>query len=155
MAYVTKASPPAGCAFCHAPAMEDDERAHILHRGRWNFVIMNIYPYNNGHLMIVPFSHLSSPTDSPKEQTDELMDLLKTCQRVLTAAYGPQGFNIGMNLGQCAGAGVLDHYHLHIVPRWYGDTNYVTVVSETRVLIEDLDQTYQKLRPLFCVEAMS
>jgi len=150
LAYVTKASAQtAECVFCAALAVGDDSSAHILFRGRGNFVILNRYPYNNGHLMIVPFVHLASPADAPKEQTDEMMDLLKLCQRVLAQAYNPHGFNIGMNLGHCAGAGVLDHYHLHIVPRWSGDTNYMTVCSETRVLIEDLDQVDARLRPLF------
>ncbi|MEW6366624.1 MAG: HIT domain-containing protein [Acidobacteriota bacterium] len=147
--YVTQGAKKPGCIFCDALDMGDDRPAHILLRASWNFVIVNIYPYNNGHLMIVPYEHLTTPTDATHEQTAEMMDLLKVCQRVLTDAYHPEGFNIGMNLGKCAGAGVLEHYHLHIVPRWGGDTNYMTVTGETRVLIEDLAVTDARLRPLF------
>ncbi len=150
---MTTASKAVGCIFCDALSLGDDIRARILFRGARNFVILNIFPYNNGHLMIVPFEHLASPVDSDGEQTAEMMDLLKTCQRALISSYHPDGFNIGMNLGRFAGAGVLDHYHLHVVPRWNGDTNYISVLSETRVLAEDLDQTYRRLQPLFQARA--
>lgn len=149
MEYVTTASKKSGCVFCEVLEAGDDAQSHILFRGVWNFVIMNIYPYNNGHLMIVPFQHVASPLDAPKEQTDEMMELLKRCQTALAGAYNPEGFNVGMNLGKCAGAGVLEHYHLHIVPRWGGDTNYMTVFGETRVLAEELDRSYRRLLPFF------
>lgn len=149
MDYVTTASKKAGCVFCDALEINDDRRSHILFRGRLNFVIMNIYPYNSGHVMIVPFEHVASPLEAPEGQTEEMVDLIKLCQAALTHAYKAEGFNIGMNIGKCAGAGVLDHYHLHIVPRWGGDTNYITVLGETRVLAEELDSSYNRLLPHF------
>ncbi len=123
----------------------DDEHSLIVHRGRFTFVILNRYPYISGHLMIAPYEHLAELDAAPKETTDELMDLAKRCQTALRSAYKPEGFNIGMNLGQVAGAGVAGHFHLHIMPRWTGDTNFMTTVGETRVLPEDLSVTYQKL----------
>lgn len=145
MQYVTNAQTTPGCVFCEALQRGDDRAARILYRARWNFVIMNIYPYNTGHLMIVPFEHVPSPVQAQKAQTDEMMDLVRVCQSAMVAAFKPEGFNIGMNLGKCAGAGVLDHYHMHVVPRWSGDTNYMTVTGETRVLAQDLDDTYRLL----------
>ena len=117
-----------------------------MHRGTFNFVILNRYPYISGHLMIAPYDHLAELDSAPKETTDELMDLAKRCQTALRNAYTPEGFNVGMNLGRVAGAGVADHFHLHMMPRWGGDTNFMTTVGETRVLSEDLKTTYQKLR---------
>jgi len=134
------------CIFCAAlktPAA--DENNLVLLRASNNFVILNRYPYISGHLMIAPNAHLSDFAAAPKETTDELMDLAKRCQSALRNVYQPDGFNIGMNLGRAAGAGVADHFHLHIMPRWNGDTNFMSTVSETRVLPEDLATTYQKL----------
>ena len=141
---------PAQCVLCEAqknPA--EDERNFILHRARRNFVILNLYPYISGHLMIVPYDHLGEFDAAPKEVTDEMMDLAKLCQTALRLAYQPHGFNIGMNLGRLAGAGVADHIHMHIMPRWSGDTSFMTTVADTRVLPEDLPATYQKLRDKF------
>ena len=138
------------CIFCDAvknPA--DDEKNFVLHRGAYTFVILNLYPYVSGHLMIAPYSHLGELDGAPKEATDEMMDLAKRCQTALRAVYRPQGFNVGMNLGRAAGAGVPDHIHMHIMPRWAGDTNFMTSVAETRVLPEDLPTTYLKLRAKF------
>jgi len=138
------------CIFCDAvrdPA--DDESNFVLHRGAHTFVILNLYPYISGHLMIAPYGHLGELDTAPKETTDEIMDLTKRCQTALRETYRPQGFNMGMNLGRAAGAGIADHIHMHLMPRWSGDTNFMTSVAETRVLPEDLSTTYRKLREKF------
>jgi len=138
------------CIFCAAvknPA--DDQKNFVLHRSGRNFVILNLYPYISGHLMIAPYAHLGELDAAPKETTDEMMDLAKRCQTALRDVYRPQGFNVGMNLGHAAGAGIADHIHIHIMPRWAGDTNFMTSVAETRVLSEDLSTTYRKLREKF------
>lgn len=137
------------CIFCRALRMEDDKKAHILFRSEHNFIILNKYPYNPGHLMIAPYRHLSSPESAEPAGLHEMMDLLRLSLTVLSAYYKPQGFNTGMNLGQSAGAGVTGHYHLHLIPRWTGDANFMPIVGKTRVVIEDLPTTYQKLFPLF------
>lgn len=146
--YVSTAESSPGCVFCEAPRRED-ESVFILYRARENFIIMNLFPYTTAHLMIAPYRHLASLADAPKPTTDEMMDLAKWCQTILEEVYHPQGFNLGMNLGRVAGAGVADHFHLHVVPRWVGDTNFTTVIGETRVLPEDLPTTYRRLRKLF------
>jgi ATP adenylyltransferase len=149
MAYLRGDEPlPEGCLFC-LKAREEDAQAHIVHRGRLCFVILNRFPYNNGHLMVVPYAHMSTLEDLDARTLAELMLLTQLSLRVLREAYNPQGFNLGMNIGEVAGAGVAGHIHLHIVPRWGGDTNAMTVVGETRVIPEWLDQTYERLRPLF------
>jgi ATP adenylyltransferase len=138
------------CIFCDAvtdPA--HDEKNFVLHRGLHTFVILNLYPYISGHLMIAPYAHVGELDAMPKEATDELMDLAKRCQTTLRAVYRPDGFNLGMNLGRAAGAGIADHIHMHLMPRWSGDTNFMTSVAETRVLSEDLPTTYDKLREKF------
>lgn len=138
------------CVFCLLQRdFDHDESNFILHRATHNYVILNLYPYISGHLLIIPYAHLAELDAAPKETTDELMDLTKRCQTVLRDTYRPQGFNLGMNLGRSAGAGVADHIHLHIMPRWTGDTNFMTTVSETRVIPEDLATTYRKLRGKF------
>nr|HID12711.1 HIT domain-containing protein [Anaerolineae bacterium] len=139
---------PEECIFCVKP-QADDAEVHILHRGQHCYVILNRFPYNNGHLMIVPYAHIPSLEDLDADTLAEFMALTQLSLRVLRAAYEPQGFNIGVNIGEAAGAGVADHVHLHVVPRWGGDTNYMTVVGQTRVIPEWLDETYERLRPLF------
>jgi ATP adenylyltransferase len=140
----------AGCILCEVQKNpEDDEKNFVLHRASHNFVILNLYPYISGHLMIAPYDHLGELHSAPKETTDEMMDLTKRCQTALRDVYRPQGFNIGMNLGRAGGAGIADHIHLHIMPRWTGDTNFISTVGETRVLPEDLPTTYRKLRERF------
>lgn len=134
------------CIFCRAvenPA--DDEKHFVLHRGTYSFVILNLYPYISGHMMIAPYAHLGELDAAPKATTDEMMDLAKRCNKALRGVYRPDGFNVGMNLGRAAGAGIADHIHLHIMPRWAGDTNFMTSVGDTRVLPEDLSTTYHKL----------
>ena len=137
------------CVFCSLIEREEDERTFILHRARHNFIVLNLYPYTSGHLMIVPYEHTGDLDRVAKETTDEMMDLAKRAQGVLRAVYRPQGFNLGMNLGESAGAGVADHLHLHVLPRWTGDTNFMSTVGETRVLPEDLKTTYHRLRSSF------
>lgn len=138
------------CVFCAIAAREDsDAQTFILHRARRNFVVLNIYPYTSGHLMIVPFEHTADFAGLAKETSDELMDLAKRAQAILLEVYRPHGFNLGINLGQAAGAGVTDHLHLHVLPRWGGDSNFMTTVAETRVLPEDLGTTYANLRGRF------
>lgn len=137
-----------GCLFCAVPH-EPDAQVHMLHRGQLCYVILNRYPYNNGHLMIVPYAHLASVEDMDSATTAEFMRLTQISLQVLRAAYQPQGFNVGANIGEAAGAGIAGHVHLHVVPRWGGDTSYLTVVGQTRTIPEWLDQTYQRLQPLF------
>ena len=128
---------------------DQDETNFVLHRGEHCFVILNLYPYISGHLMIVPYLHTSEFDSAAKEITDEMMDLTKRSQTALREVYSPSGFNMGMNLGSAAGAGIADHLHIHLLPRWAGDTNFMTTIGESRVLPEDLPTTYSKLRPKF------
>jgi len=149
-AYVRKlAGRTQGCIFCAALRQKDDRRAYILWRGRHNFVMLNKFPYTPGHLMIAPLGHVALFDKAAKPASDELGDMLKLCLQVLRRHYRPQGFNTGMNLGQAAGAGVIDHYHLHVICRWAGDSNFMPLVGGAKVAIEDLDTTYRRLRPLF------
>jgi ATP adenylyltransferase len=151
-AYVSGQQPETGCVFCRlaaGPDAESDAARYILYRGRANFVVLNLYPYTSGHLMIAPYAHLARPSEAEKPDTDELMDLAKKAELALQAAYQPDGFNLGMNLGRAAGAGVADHFHLHILPRWVGDANFTTTIGETRVLPEALSETYQRLKRHF------
>jgi ATP adenylyltransferase len=137
---------PNVCIFCdlpHAPGTDAEKR--ILLRAEHNYLVLNIYPYISGHLLIVPFAHLGDLDAAEKTATDEMMDLTKRSQTVLREVYQPQGFNLGMNLGAAAGAGVAGHYHQHVMPRWFGDVNFLTSVAETRVISEDLAVTYEKL----------
>lgn len=139
-----------GCIFCALCQDESrDDSTFILHRARFNYVVLNIYPYTSGHLLIVPYQHTADLDAATRDTTDELMELAKESQTVLRAAYQPQGFNLGMNLGRAAGAGVAGHIHLHVMPRWAGDANFMTTVGETRVLPEDLPTTYERLRSKF------
>jgi len=138
------------CIFCEIQRTpEKDDTNFVLHRASRNFVVLNIYPYISGHLLIVPDEHVGELDMASKETTDELMDLTKRCQTALREVYAPDGFNIGMNLGHAAGAGIVCHIHVHIMPRWTGDTNFMTTVSQTRVISEDLTTTYKKLRGRF------
>jgi ATP adenylyltransferase len=139
-----------GCVFCSIAVDPDNDAAHfVLHRGKHAFVLLNLYPYITGHLMVVPYLHTSEFDSVPKEITDEMMDLSKRAQAALHAAYSPSGFNLGMNLGSAAGAGIADHIHIHVLPRWSGDTNFMTTVGDSRVIPEALEVTYQKLREKF------
>lgn len=139
----------AGCFLCEAAATPDDPQRLVVHVAAHHLVVLNRHPYSNGHLMVAPREHVSSPTDAGSATQQEAWPVLLLCQRVLEAAYGPDGMNLGMNLGRVAGAGLPDHYHLHIVPRWQGDTNFMTAIADTRLVPEDLLQTRERLRPLF------
>ncbi len=138
-----------GCIFCEAVENKNQADSLVLFNGQDNFIILNRYPYNNGHLMIAPYQHISSPADASAEIAEEMIRLSQRALNALREVYHPDGFNIGMNLGKCAGAGVEDHYHMHVVPRWNGDTNFMTTVAETRVLPEDFRDTISKLKPYF------
>jgi ATP adenylyltransferase len=147
--YVTKASKSeVGCIFCDALSHIDSEPL-VVHRGAGCFVILNKYPYNNGHLMVVPNRHVGRLVDLDAAELVEFVTLTQAAERVLTSIYSPHGFNMGLNLGKSAGAGVLDHLHMHVVPRWNGDTNFMAVVGDTRVLPEELGQTAGRVRAEF------
>ena len=135
-----------GCIFCELRGRNEEL---VLIRGRLCFVILNLYPYNNGHLMVVPNRHIAQLALTTADERGELMALTRHAELALGEAYRPHGINVGMNLGRPAGAGVLDHLHIHMVPRWNGDTNFMGVVANTRVLPEDLSQTAERLRPIF------
>ena len=134
-----------GCIFCMAAAAEDGVENLIFFRGIYNYMILNRYPYTNGHLMCVPYAHEERLEDLDRDTRVEMMDLITKAVRVLKEVYHPEGFNIGLNLGEIAGAGVAEHLHMHIVPRWAGDTNFMTAVGSTRVLPESLVETYQRV----------
>ena len=137
------------CVFCDLPARQDDDRTYILYRGARAFVIMNLYPYNNGHLMMVPYAHVDSLADLDEATLTELMTLAQRSQAVVQERMRPQGFNVGINQGRAAGAGIADHVHMHLVPRWVGDTNFMPVMGDVRVMPQHLDETYALLRPGF------
>ena len=145
--YVTGASRDegGGCIFCAAAAAPDTDPL-VVHRGQRVFVILNKYPYNNGHAMVVPYQHTAELGALDADELAEMMAVAQRIERALTTLYRPHGFNLGLNLGKPAGAGILDHLHLHIVPRWNGDTNFMTVLGDTRVLPEDLGTTARKIR---------
>jgi ATP adenylyltransferase len=147
LAYVSGGE-PTGCVFCSA-LTDADAAPLILFRGATCFVILNLFPYNNAHLMVVPNRHVAALVDATQEELGELISLTRTAEVAITEAYQPHGMNMGINLGKPAGAGVPGHLHLHVVPRWNGDTNFLTVVGHTRVLPEELPQTAEKLRPIF------
>jgi ATP adenylyltransferase len=126
-----------------------EQAVHIVHRGTHCFVCLNAYPYSTGHVMIVPYEHLASLAAVPTDVANELMLLAQRSERVLREVYNPGGLNMGLNLGEAAGAGIADHIHMHVLPRWVGDTNFMTATAETRVLPEPLDVTWTKLRLLF------
>jgi ATP adenylyltransferase len=143
--YISGAERQPGCVFCRAKNSPDDKANLIVFRGTSVYVILNLFPYTSGHLMVVPYEHIASFADLDDPATDEMFRVAKRAQRALQQEYKPHGFNIGMNLGEAAGAGVAEHLHLHIVPRWVGDSNFMTVIGETRVLPEELLTTYERL----------
>ena len=138
-----------GCIFCDHLGAGDDEKAHILHRGQHAFVLLNAYPYNTGHLMVAPLSHVGDVTDLSEAERAELFELTCRSVEIVRSAMGAEGFNTGMNLGAAGGAGIPGHLHMHIVPRWNGDTNFMPVTGNTKVLPEMLADTYAKLKPAF------
>jgi len=144
--YIADAGKNDGCVFCDAVAANDDRKMLIILRQKKNFVILNRFPYTSGHVMVAPYAHIADLAAADSETLGEMMELAQRMQIALGKAYHPEGYNIGMNMGRAAGAGVTGHIHLHVLPRWAGDSNFMTVVSETRVEPEDLDTTYERLR---------
>lgn len=153
MAYIKSGDAPAfeGCVLCALPAAapEHDAANLLLYRGRHCYVVMNLYPYNTAHLMVVPYTHTADLPGLNKETAHELFTLTRRSVSLLEREYRPQGFNLGMNLGRSAGAGIDEHLHMHIVPRWNGDANFMPIVGGTKLIPEALEQTYARLRPLF------
>ena len=147
--YIASADQTNECVFCRINREQKDAENFVVHRATLNFIVLNLFPYTSGHLMIVPYEHKASLVEFDTATTTEMLELAKRSQLALEAEYHPDGFNIGMNLGRSAGAGVADHLHLHVVPRWIGDANFVSIVGETRVLPEDLAATYLKLTKHF------
>jgi len=137
------------CIFCLKPQADDDAKHLILYRSKLSFIIMNLFPYNNGHLMVVPNRHVSSLIDLNDDELADIMKLTRLCEKVMGKVYRPEGFNIGMNLGKAGGAGIEAHLHLHIVPRWAGDSNFMTVINGTRVIPESFENAYNKLKEQF------
>jgi ATP adenylyltransferase len=137
------------CVFCTEPGEDKDEKNYILYRARRCYVIMNIFPYNNGHLMVIPYKHVEDLESLPTATISEMMAVTKDCCRILREAMKPQGFNIGLNVGDAAGAGIKEHLHFHIVPRWHGDVNFMSVLDEVRVMPQHLRESYNLLRPMF------
>ncbi|MBI2287427.1 MAG: HIT domain-containing protein [Chloroflexi bacterium] len=138
-----------GCFLCDKPGQDNDAANYILYRGKKNFVIMNSFPYNPGHLLVVPYRHIASPEEMTAEERHEHFDIVSRSIKVLKSVFNPGGFNIGINMGKIAGAGIDDHIHTHIVPRWQGDTNFMPVISNARVVPEAIAATYQKLKGKF------
>jgi ATP adenylyltransferase len=148
-AYVSQADAGSACIFCEKASEDRDAANYVIHRGRRNFVMLNRYPYTTGHLMIAPYEHVATLEEAAGETLAEMMALARLAERCLRNVYHPGGLNLGMNVGECAGAGVAGHIHLHVLPRWPADSNFMTTVGETRVLPESLDVTYGRLVEAF------
>jgi ATP adenylyltransferase len=143
--YVSTASPDDACFFCRKASESDDKKNYILLRAEYNFVLLNAYPYTAGHLMIAPYAHASTLAATEPRTLEEMIRLAQRMETALRSAYNPGGFNMGINVGHSAGAGVPGHLHMHVLPRWAGDVNFMTSIAETRVLPEELDTTYARL----------
>jgi len=146
--YVTGHKPDTGCVFCEVPR-PPQPGSLVVHQGSTGYIVLNKFPYNNGHLMAVPYRHVDSLGALRPDELQELALLVQLSEVALLEAYQPQGINVGINLGRAAGAGILEHIHVHAVPRWVGDSNFMTAIGDTRVLPEDLESTARKLRPIF------
>jgi ATP adenylyltransferase len=144
-AYITSADRAPGCIFCDKIAENDDRKNYIVYRGEHCFIILNAYPYTSGHVMVVPYAHLDQLVKLPAVAAHEMMELSQKMEGLLREIYNAEGVNLGMNIGKCAGAGVAGHIHMHVLPRWTADANFVSVVGETRVLPEALETTYEKV----------
>jgi ATP adenylyltransferase len=147
--YIASAESKSSCVFCRIRTDGDDINDLVLYRGELVFVVLNLFPYTSGHLMVVPNQHTASFAELDQETTRDMFELAKRAELALREEYHPDGFNIGINLGKAAGAGIEEHLHLHIVPRWVGDANFVSIIGETRVLPEDLSSTYKRLKTHF------
>jgi ATP adenylyltransferase len=155
MNYITGEGREEGCVFCNRPNGDKskDKEDLVLYRGKTCFVIMNLFPYNNGHCMVVPYKHTGDFTELDDAEMLEMMQLSQMTIKVFRKVFDPEGFNTGFNLGKAAGGGIRDHIHFHILPRWNGDTNFMTVIGETRVISEHISDTYDKLKEAFDAEA--
>ena len=149
MAYIKEIEKITECIFCSKPLEDKDDKNFIVYRGKFTFVILNIFPYNSGHLMVAPYRHIGNLEDINKDESEELWHLLNISVKTLKEVFNPDGFNIGINLGKAAGAGFDEHVHFHIVPRWTGDTNFMPVLGETKVIPEALKETYERVKPIF------
>ena len=147
--YVTTAGRDGACIFCEKSAARNDAGNFVVYRGKRNFVLLNIFPYTTGHLMIAPYEHVATLEETAEETVSEMALLARLAEKQLRAVYRPQGINVGMNIGECAGAGVAGHIHMHVLPRWVGDSSFMTTVGETRVLPEAVNVTYEKLARAF------
>lgn len=147
--YISESFSTEGCFFCEAAGDTEDPDRLVVHVAEYHLVMLNKYPYSNGHLLIAPLSHVADPLEVDQAAARELWPLVLKSQRVLKQAYRPQGFNMGINLGKAGGAGVPGHYHYHVVPRWEGDTNFMTVLGETRLIPEEPRAVMARLKPLF------
>jgi ATP adenylyltransferase len=145
MKYIQNQEPPNGCVFCLAAAQELDAENLVIKRAKHAFVILNRYPYTSGHLMVVPYLHVSTIEDLDPETRQEMIELVNQSMIVLRSIYQPQAFNLGANIGAAAGAGIAEHVHMHVVPRWSGDTNFMTAIGQTRILPEELSETYRRI----------
>jgi ATP adenylyltransferase len=152
MKYIQHHAKPAGCIFCNLPAQNDDVTNLIIFRGKLAYVILNRYPYTSGHLMVAPFAHLPSLQGMTSDTRLEMFDLLAKSEAVLGKVYHPDGYNIGANVGEGSGAGFAQHIHFHVVPRWQGDSNFMSTLGDTRVIPEELDDTYSRIRTGWIVE---
>ena len=147
--YITEPAERKECVFCAAAGCSIDRAALVVHRAERNFIIVNRFPYTSGHVMVVPYQHAPSLQDLPSETLAEMILLARDCEKRIRALYRPDGLNLGINVGKSAGAGVADHLHLHVLPRWTGDANFMTAVAETRILPEEVATTWQRLRDAF------
>ena len=145
-AYISTADRAPSCVFCDKQSSGDDAAEYIVHRGQHTYVVLNIFPYTVGHLLIVPYRHVASLVDATTEELAEMMDLTQRSEQALRQVYQPAGINLGMNIGKAAGAGVAGHLHMHILPRWEADANFMSIIAETRLLPEELFVTWEKLR---------
>jgi ATP adenylyltransferase len=150
--YLMHPRPQEGCIFCEMAAENNDEQNLIVHRGEYNFVVLNRFPYTSGHLMVVPYVHAAQLNSIDDAAATELMQLMRVAEGHLRKIYQPHGMNIGMNMGESAGAGIAGHIHMHVVPRWFGDSNFMTTIGETRVLPEDLGLTWKRLSDEFAAK---
>ena len=148
-AFVSSAHAVSACLFCEAAKSSDDERTFIVHRDKHCYVILNAYPYTSGHVMVVPYQHVDQLQSLSFEAAQEMMQLTRKLEGVLRDLYHPEGLNLGMNLGKAAGAGIAGHIHMHVLPRWTADANFMSVIGETRVLPEELATTYRRIRERF------
>lgn len=149
--YVSSAGSDDSCLFCRVAAETDDKNNFVLLRAERNFVMLNRFPYTSGHLMIAPYQHVATIEGAEEAALGEMMALARRAESALRQAYNPNGLNIGMNIGRSAGAGIAEHIHMHVLPRWHGDVSFMTAIAETRVLPEDLETSYEKLKPLLAV----